>query len=149
MDHHYTLATPADVDTVLAMMREYYAFDHLDFRPERARAALSRVVDDPSVGSVWIIRKGEEPLGYMVMLFGYCLEFGGRVAVLDEFFLRAHARRRGIGRHALGYLEGVCRQLGVKAVRLEVERSNDQARALYASAGYVQHDRYLMTRMLG
>ena len=148
MDHHYTLAAPADADAVLTMMREYYAFDHLDFRPERARTALARVLEDPATGSIWLIRKGEDLLGYMVLLFGFCLEFGGRVAVLDEFYLRAGHRRRGIGRHALGFLEGICRQMGIKALRLEVERSNEHARALYARSGFVQHDRHLMTRVL-
>ena len=148
MEHHYTLAGSADADAVLAMMREYYTFDHLEFRPERARTALEKVLDDPTLGSVWMVRKGEDVLGYMVVLYGYCLEFGGRIAVLDEFYLRAHHRRRGIGRHALAFLEGVCRQLGIKALRLEVERSNDSARALYAKAGFVAHDRDLMTRVL-
>ena len=40
MDHHYTLAGTSDVDAVLGMMREYYAYDHLLFRPEVARRRL-------------------------------------------------------------------------------------------------------------
>jgi GNAT superfamily N-acetyltransferase len=130
------------------MMREYYAYDHLLFRPEVARPAIARMVDDPSLGSLWLIRRGEDVLGYMVLAFSFSLEFGGRIAILDEFFLRAHQRRRGIGKHALTFLEGVCRPLGVKAIRLEVEKKNEHARVLYEKAGFVAHDRLLMSRVL-
>jgi len=38
--------------------------------------------------------------------------------------------------------------LGISAVHLEVDHTNTVAQALYRKAGFVDHDRYLMTRWL-
>ncbi len=39
-----------------------------------------------------------------------------------------------------------CRELGVRALHLEVERENVEAQALYRRIGYKDHDRYLLTK---
>ena len=53
------------------------------------------------------------------------------------------------GTHCLEcLLEDLCRERGVKAVRLEVEHANVRARRVYEKAGYVAHERHLMTHVL-
>jgi ribosomal protein S18 acetylase RimI-like enzyme len=48
----------------------------------------------------------------------------------------------------LRFLETACRALGISAVHLEVDHNTTSAQALYRKAGFVDHDRYLMTRWL-
>ncbi len=44
--------------------------------------------------------------------------------------------------------EAYCREHGVKALHLEVERHRQSAYELYRRAGFEDHDRYLMTKLL-
>ena len=48
----------------------------------------------------------------------------------------------------VGFAEGVCRGRGVRALHLEVERENTRAQSIYRRAGFVDHDRYLLTKWL-
>src|SRR5690606_23758945 len=145
---HFRPAGAADVGVLLGFMEAFYAFDHLDFVPEAARAALEELLGNPSLGRVWLVCDDAEPVGYVVVVLGFSLEFHGRDAFLDELYLREDYRRRGIGRQALAFVADACRGLGVRALHLEVERANTSAQAVYRKAGFVDHDRYLMTRWL-
>jgi GNAT superfamily N-acetyltransferase len=144
----FTIAQRADIETLLELMREYYAFDHLPFDEQVARAALAKFVDDESLGRVWLISDEGSPVGYLVLTLGYSLEYGGRDAFIDEVYVCSSHRGRGIGQRALTFAEDVCRSLGVRALHLEVERANTGAHGLYRKAGFVDHDRYLMTRRI-
>jgi diamine N-acetyltransferase len=149
MENEFHPATRADVGELLPLMRGLYEHEGLPFDEAAARDALERLLADASLGGVWLIRAGAEVLGYLVLTLGYSLEFRGRDAFIDELYLRPEARGRGAGRAALEFAEGVCRKLGVRALHLEVERANTGAQALYRKSGFVDHDRYLMTKWVG
>ena len=148
METTFRIAERADSETLLEFMREYYEFDHLPFDEPIARAALTKFVGAESLGRVWLISYEGEAIGYLVLTLGYSLEYGGRDAFLDEVYIRASHRGRGIGQSALAFVEDVCRSLGVRALHLEVERANTSAHGLYRKAGFVDHDRYLMTKRI-
>ena len=148
MDPTLTIAGPADIDLLLTFMSEYYAFDHLPFDPAEARAALQQILDETSRGRLWLIHLAGESIGYIVLTFGFSLEFHGRDAFVDELYVREAYRGRGIGQATLRFVEAACPELGVHALHLEVERSNTNAQALYRKMGFLDHDRYLMTRWI-
>jgi ribosomal protein S18 acetylase RimI-like enzyme len=148
MDIDFAPATPGDIEVLTELMREYYAFDHLAFEEAAAREALRRLLDDPEAGRAWLIRAGGRLAGYVVLTLGFSLEFKGRHAVVDELYLRPEHRGQGIGRRALAHVEEACRTFRVRALRLEVERTNLRAQAVYRRAGFVPHDRDLLTRWL-
>lgn len=148
METNFKIAEGADIEILLKFMREYYEFDHLPFDEQIARAALAKFVDDQSLGRVWLICHEGEAIGYLVLTLGYSLEYGGRDAFIDEVYIRASHRGCGIGQSALTFAEEVCRSLGVRALHLEVERTNTSAHGLYRKAGFVDHDRYLMTKRI-
>ncbi len=144
----FKIAERADIETLLEFMRGYYEFDHLPFDEQIARAALTKFVGDESRGRVWLITYEGEAVGYLVLTLGYSLEYGGCDAFVDEVYIRESHRGRGIGQHALTFAEDACRSLGVRALHLEVERANTNAHGLYRKAGFVDHDRYLMTKRI-
>ncbi len=148
METAFRIAERADSETLLEFMREYYEFDHLPFDGQVARAALAGILEDASLGRIWLICYDGEAVGYLVLTLGYSLEYGGRDAFVDEVYIRASHRGRGIGQSALTFAEDVCRALGVRALHLEVERANTSAHELYRKAGFVDHDRYLMTKQI-
>src|SRR5712691_10658426 len=148
MAEAFRVAECADSETLLEFMREYYEFDHLPFDSQVARAALAGFLDDESLGRVWLICYDGEAIGYLILTLGYSLEYGGRDAFIDEVYIRASHRGRGIGQSALTFAEDVCRSLDVRALHLEVERANTNAHKLCRKAGFADHDRYLMTKRI-
>ena len=145
-DVTFDLAGPDDEEGLLEMIRDFYAHEGLSYDDVRARRALARLLADDALGRVWIVRSGGETAGYFVVTFGYSLEFGGRDAFLDELYLRDAFRGSGLGRKAIERATEACRELGIEALHLEVERHNTSAQGFYRRLGFHDHDRYLMTR---
>ncbi|HEV2762795.1 MAG TPA: GNAT family N-acetyltransferase [Pyrinomonadaceae bacterium] len=143
-----TPADEGDEDLLVELMREFYAVEHLRFDDEASRRALAMLLGSRAYGVVYVIRAGEETAGYLVLTFGFSLEFHGRDALVDELYVREAFRGRGLGRAALRAAEALCRDEGVKAIHLEIDRTNVRAQGLYRGEGYVDHDRYLWTKWL-
>lgn len=141
-------ATSADSATILNLMRELYEHEGIAYDRAVAAGALEPLISTPSIGEVRLMLEDEETVGYFALTFGYSLEFHGRFALLDEMYIRNGYRGRGLGREALEAVETICREHGLKALRLEVEESNMHAHSLYRSSGFESHDRYLMTKWL-
>lgn len=150
MEGIFRAAGISDSGTLLAFMREFYGLEGYGFEEEFMRAALEGMLRDESSGRAWLIfvEEGGEPVGYVVVTFGYSLEYGGLNACLDEIYVREVHRGRGLGTGAILFAEEECRSLGVKVLELEVERENTGAQGLYRRLGYEAHDRYLMSKRL-
>jgi diamine N-acetyltransferase len=137
------------VPALLRMMRSLaehapaIPFDEAD-----VRAALEKFLGDGELGQAWLLWLGEKPAGYVILTFGYSFEFRGRDAFVDELYVEPQFRRMGLGRFAMEFAEKRARELGVNAVHLEVDRSNDDAGELYRRAGYADTGRHLMTKWL-
>jgi ribosomal protein S18 acetylase RimI-like enzyme len=142
------LAVPNDLEALLDLMRQYYAYDRHNFKSAAARKALHQLLADSSFGRVWIICVKHAPVGYIVLTLGYSLEFHGRDAFIDEFFLQEEYRRKGWGKKILMQVETTAHKLGVQAIHLEVVRDNQAANGFYRKAGYRDRDHYLMTKSL-
>lgn len=141
-------AGQADLERLLGWVAELYHHDGIAFDAARAGPALAALLDDPTLGQVWLIALDGQPAGYLVLTFGYSLEYGGRTALLDELFVAEAYRGRGLGSRALDFAADECRKLGVRALQLEVVRHNQAAQRLYRASGFVDHDRYVMTLRL-
>jgi GNAT superfamily N-acetyltransferase len=148
MEIDFRPAGPDDVAALVEMMRDFNELEHITFDEAEVRAALAQLLGDESLGRVWLLESGAEAVGYVVLTFGFSLEFRGRNAIVDEVFVREQWRGRGAGRQALEFVARFCRGRGVRALHLEVERANTAAQALYRKSGFRDHDRYLLTRWL-
>jgi ribosomal protein S18 acetylase RimI-like enzyme len=147
-DLSFRLAIEADAEILLEFMREYYAFDGHSFDPENTPAALLKLLRNPSFGRVWLIFDGKTPVGYVVLCFGYSLEFLGRDAFVDEFYLRENYRGRGWGARAMRFVEEVANDLEIKSLHLEVTRQNVKAKAFYQKLGFQDRAHHLMTKSI-
>ena len=148
MDLHFEIATSEDTETLITFIREYYAYDKHPFDEAALRPALDAIVREPAFGRVWLIQDGDLAIGYVVLTLGYSLEYLGRDAFVDELYVRESHRGQGVGARALAFVEDVCRQLGVRALHLEVERENTRAYYLYSKSGFRDQQRYLMTKRI-
>lgn len=137
-----------DLDALTRLERQYYLEDGYPFAENEARTAIARLIEDPSLGRIWLAWDGQTPVGYVVLALGYSLEYRGRDAFIDEIYFLPSHRGRGLGAKGLALAEAACRELGVRALHLEVERDKEAAQALYRKQGFVDHERYLMTKRL-
>jgi len=141
------LATAQDLDRVLPLMRDFYAFERLPF--EETRGVLLQLLSDERLGRLTVFERRDETLaGYLVLGFGFSVEFGGRDALLDEFYVAPEDRGQGIGRAALDFALEQCRAAGIRAVHLEADHFNQRAHEFYLRCGFKDHARHLMTKWL-
>ena len=128
-------------------MREYYAFDGHGFDERKAHVALTTLLRDRNLGRVWLILDGE-PVGYVVICFGYSLEWLGRDAFVDEFYLREKYRGRGWGRRTLAFVEEAARALDVTTLHLEVVQQNTSALDIYRKLGFKPHSSTFLSKWI-
>jgi ribosomal protein S18 acetylase RimI-like enzyme len=87
-------------------------------------------------------------VGYIVLCFGYSLEWLGRDAFVDEFYLRAEYRGRGWGRRTMEFVEEKARSAGIRALHLEVVRGNGSALELYRRIGFQEHESTFLSKWI-
>lgn len=139
-------ATSADLETMVELRRGYCQDDHLDFEFESARAVTARLLREPQWGRVLLCERDKQAIGYVALCVGFSLELGGNEAFIDELFVVPAQRGRGVARGLVKAAVAVAEEIGIKALHLEVDRSNSAAAALYRALGFVARDRYaLMT----
>jgi GNAT superfamily N-acetyltransferase len=138
----------ADEAVLEELMREFYAHEGLDYERSRSLVAVRTLLADPALGRIWLFHLGDDVVGYAAVTVCYSLEFAGRYALVDELYVREGWRSRGIGARALELAAEACRELGVAAVRLEVDTWNTRAMALYRRLGFDLQERYMMSRWI-
>ena len=138
-------AAAEQLPDIMLMMAEFHADDPLPWHPDRAENAIRDLIARPDWGIFWLIEEDGQVIGLLVLTFGFSIEFHGRFALIDEFYIRPQYRGRGIGTHALNLAMEYCAAHKLSSAHLEVEHASP-ARRLYDRAGF--HDRgfYLMTK---
>lgn len=139
-------ATPADIDTLLALHREFFAGEGYPHDDDGARAAIVMLIADPFLGRFYVAEEGGTLIGYFILGYGFSVECHGRDAFLDELYIAPDARRRGVGKEAIALAESVCRADGIRALHLEVEHGKPDTYRLYRERGFKDHERHLMTK---
>ena len=131
-------AGQADVPELAGLMRAFYAESGFALDEEQAASGFKALLEDARLGRVWLIEQGAgvAAAGYIVVTFVFAMEYGGMTAVVDDFYVRPEARGEGLGKAALAAARRACRDLGMRAMRVEVGVDNLAAQAVYRSAGF-------------
>lgn len=148
MNALFQLVSEQEIPALLGLMREFYADQSLRFEEQVARSGLMKLLADTALGQACFIYHGAELAGYFVLTFCFSLEFHGKFALLDELYIREPLRGHHLGQAVIAFAESVCKQAGVKALRLEVGRENEAAQALYRACGFAEDARHLYTKWL-
>lgn len=147
MDLRLTVATPADYPLLEPMLIDFKVGDP-EPRSERELVALRALLAAPALGAVYTIDGDGRAIGFAILCWGYSVEYGGRDAILDEFYILPELRGRGLGLRVLGLLADEARRHDIVAVHLEVLAFEARNFNLYARAGYTDRGSRLMTRRL-
>jgi ribosomal protein S18 acetylase RimI-like enzyme len=132
----------------LSFIKNFYGECSYPFDENKARESLTNLANNNNLGRIWIIQYVLKPVGYVILTFGYNIEYKGRDAFIDEFYIEKEYRSRGIGKETMDYVVKESKKLGIKAIHLEVERNNETAKNLYLKFQFKDNVRILMTRWI-
>jgi ribosomal protein S18 acetylase RimI-like enzyme len=124
-----------DIETVLRLMGDFYAGEHLAHTEECAAAATALCGEQYS-GVIYLIHAGKIAAGYFVLTFGFSVERGGKIGLLDELYVAPALRGRGLGTAAVEEVVRVAQKAGCCEVVLEVDQGNERAARLYGRIGF-------------
>lgn len=141
-------ASAEDIESLMPLLSAFCEHFHYRSSEPKKRADVLDLLAQPQRGRIFLVLDRLNVVGYVVLAFSFSLEYGGRTAFIDEFFIGTAGRGQGLGKQALTFIEGVAREMGLKALLLEAEETNPRAAALYEKAGYFRLDRRLMTLTL-
>lgn len=143
------LAKPADIDRLMPLVAAFHAEAGLESSDTKRHDALAPLLDGSPHGAVYLIGPALSPIGYIVVTFGWSVEFGGLDGFIDEIYIRAGVRGRGVGAEVITSLVAMLKSVGMKALHLEVEPDNERALRLYKRCHFKTRDGYqLMSRIL-
>jgi len=144
-----TLAKTDDLDRLLPLVRAFHEEGAIDVLEEERIAGLTPLLEGSPYGGVWLIGPPRSPIGYVVVCFGWSVEFGGMDGFVDELYIRPSVRGRGIGTEVLINLPKQLAKNGLRAIHLEVSRVAVRTQEAYKRAGFKPRADYmLMTRRL-
>lgn len=136
-------------EEVAAMMRRLYDEDEAAHTVDVSRfpSSIRHLIAHPAAGQIILFCEGSQLRGYALLVPYWSNEFGGTLLFVDELFVVAEARNRGIGHSFFRYLEQQ-RPFGPVRLALEVSPGNSRGRRFYESLGFVPRRHSTFTRPL-
>jgi GNAT superfamily N-acetyltransferase len=143
-------ATPADVPVILAFIRELAEYERLSDACVATEAALREHFFGPRpAAEVLIARVGGAPAGF-ALYFGTFSTFLARPGIhLEDLYVRADLRRRGVGRALLQHLAGIAVARGCGRLEWAALDWNEPAIRFYEKIGAVKLDEWTTFRLAG
>ncbi|WP_323783133.1 GNAT family N-acetyltransferase [Leisingera sp.] len=138
------LAKPEHLDGVLALVAAFHAESNLATTEDHRRAGVEPLLNGHPYGAIYLIGPPRAPIGYIVITFGWSVEFGGMDGFVDELYIRPAVRGRGIATEVLTELPKTLATAGLRALHLEVDRDNETAQRLYLRTRFKPRDTYML-----
>ena len=133
-----------DIDTIVTMMKAFYAIDNYPIDKEKSKTLFQEFISNEHLGKSWLIYSENEIVGYIILTFIFSFEYGGKIAFVDELFIKETARGKGFGNEAIQFIQQEVPKLSLKLLYLEVEPHNENAQKLYLAHDFELHNRKLM-----
>ena len=133
-----------DIEIITQMMQDFYAIDNYPMDVEVAKNLFQEFISNEHLGKSWMIYSENEIVGYIILTFIFSFEYGGKIAFVDELFIKETARGKGFGKEAIQFIQSEVPKLSLKLLYLEVEPHNENAQKLYLAHDFELHNRKLM-----
>ena len=134
----------ADIEIITQMMQDFYAIDNYPMDIEVTKNLFQEFISNDHLGKSWLIYSESEIVGYIILTFIFSFEYGGKIAFVDELFIKETARGKGFGKEAIQFIQREAPKLSLKLLYLEVEPHNENAQKLYLAHDFELHNRKLM-----
>lgn len=125
-------------------MSDFYAIDNYPIDIEVSKKLFQEFINNENLGKAWLILEDKEIVGYVILTFIFSFEYGGKIAFIDELYLKESARGKGIGNETIEFIKSESTKLSLKLLYLEVENHNEKAQKLYLAHDFAIHNRKLL-----
>lgn len=138
MDHiEMRAALPSDAGSLLPLLEAYWRHDAIaGFESARLRRQLQEFLSTPAYGRGWLATRMGTPIGYLLCTLVYSFEHGGLMAEIDELFVDAGHRRRGVGQALLERARSQLTGLGCLVLQMQVADDNRDSQRFYSRLGF-------------
>lgn len=144
-------ADVGDVSKLIPLVAAYWEFEEIHgFDAEAVGLQLQRLLADPRLGAGWVAFEEDKPIGYLLAVYVFSLEFMGITAEVDELFVLPTGRTNGAGSALLAAAESEFSKVGCTNISLQLSCENDAARRFYRRHGFSDRSKYqLLDKKLG
>lgn len=130
-------------------MQDFYAIDNYPIDNEVSKNLFQEFISDEKLGQAYLIYHSDEEktaqvVGYVILTYIFSFEYQGRIAFLDELYIKESSRGKGIGKQALDFVKEQASLTNVKLIYLELENHNENAQKLYLANDFEVHNRKLL-----
>ncbi len=146
--------TQASIYQLIKLSKQLHDHEALPFNEVFVSNAFSFLIENPSHGNVFMIVTERDNnitdiIGYIVICYSFSIEYGGQIALLDQFYLSSEYRRQGVGSKVLPIIEAHCHEKKCHAINLELNIGNAGARKFYEEFEYMPRRQHcIMTKTI-
>jgi GNAT superfamily N-acetyltransferase len=138
------IASIEDLEILLPLVRVFHEFEDLHVTEKQRKSSLTELLTNAELGGIWLIYYNRQPVGYIALCLGYSIEFAGKDAFVDEFYIRPEFRGKGLGTQTLELIKIAAKDLDIRAIHLEVARTNTNAHKLYSRSDFEAREKYVL-----
>ncbi len=138
-------AKKEDIPVILELMRHFNGESGYEFSEDLKKSCINLFISNSELGRMWLILSEGNPVGYIVLTWGFSFEYLGRDAFIDELYILKPYRGKGLGTQAIQYVQAYCASNDIQAIHLEVEPDNQRAIGTYQRLNFGETGRRLMT----
>jgi len=138
------LASIEDLEILLPLVRAFHEFEDIHIREEQRKSSLTELLTNNALGGIWLIDYNRQSVGYIALCLGYSIEFVGKEAFIDEFYIRPEFRGKGLGKQTLEFIKIAAKDLNIRTIHLEVARTNTNAHKLYSHSNFEVREKYVL-----
>lgn len=138
------IASIEDLEILLPLVRAFHEFEDLHITEEQRKNSLTALLANVELGGIWIIYANRQLVGYIALCLGYSIEFAGKDAFIDEFYITPEFRGKGLGKQTLEFIKIAAKDLDIRSIHLEVARTNTNAHKLYAYSNFKIREKYVL-----
>jgi ribosomal protein S18 acetylase RimI-like enzyme len=138
----------SQIETITQMMQNFYAIDNYLIDIEVSKKLFQEFISDEKLGKAWLIYSNDDIAGYVILTYIFSFEYKGRIAFLDELYIKESYRGKGIGKQTIHFIKEQASNQNIKLIYLEVENHNQNAQKLYLANDFVIHNRKLLKHKL-
>lgn len=102
---------------------------------ENIEKTFDLLMEGSPFASAYIFEEKGKAVGYALLAHTWSQEAGGEVVWIEEIYLLPKARSKGYGKEFFLFLENDLKK-SAKRFRMDVEKENERAIALYRSLGF-------------
>ncbi len=150
MSHTIRPANPADVPTILALIRELAEFERLADQCVATEANLHAGLFGPKPVAEALIAEFEaQPAGFALFFHNYSTFLARPGIYLEDLYVRPNLRRHGIGRALLQRLAAIATERNCGRLEWAVLNWNEPAINFYKQLGALPMNEWTVYRLTG